>query len=519
MRKILKPLIGAVAIGAITLSINNDQYVFAANDVADSCDYDSASKVNPDYATMNCLLTETALSFDVPPEIVKGIAEGESGNWRHFDNNGEAIITADNGIGLMQITNQAGYIEERLKNDLVYNIESGVRILDGMFDRPDLPKINDGHKDVLESWYFAIMAYNGTKPVNSPIVQDTGERNKNAYQEKILGFIERYELIDLKELPFKREEFQYDTNSRENINFLEMNYKFEDLPLTKSKYAFKEGHKVRATTNATFRSRPTTGTGNETRIDTLTKGETLTITGLFVYDENATKKNFYVWYPVKRSDGTEGYVASGYLDSDSTATPEPTPTPEPKPTPAPPVVSEPDYSYYSKKYADFNSSAKDMIWAINKGLIQGYSNEWYAKTKNYETLLKPNSDLTEYHFLKIFFRYAEKDELVNAKKMSPWKDGVYYIAEKNNLPVLASEKSKASKALADKGIKRGKLAQLMASYYYGKTVSEETAIEFFIKNGLTVKPTVEEYGRDKVLTRAQISSFIQRYDAFLTKQK
>jgi len=164
MKKILKPLISVIAIGALSLSINVDKNVLA-NNIANTCDYDSASKGNPDFSTMNCLLTETALIYDVPPEIVKAIAEGESGNWRHFDGTGEAIVTADNGIGIMQITNQAGYNQDRLKSDIVYNIQAGVETLDKMFKRKDLPSINGGERDVLEHWYFAIMAYNGTKPV------------------------------------------------------------------------------------------------------------------------------------------------------------------------------------------------------------------------------------------------------------------------------------------------------------------------------------------------------------------
>lgn len=240
--KILKPLISGIVIGALSLTINIDKNVLA-NDIANTCKYDSASKVNPDYSTMNCLLTETALSYNVPPEIVKAIAEGESGNWRHFDMNGKAIVTADNGIGIMQITNQADYNQDRLKSDIVYNIRAGVETLDDMFKRKDLPSINGGKRDILEHWYFAIMAYNGTKPVNSPFVQATGERNANAYQEKILRIIERLELIDLTELPFTREHFQYDSNSRENIKFSAMNYDF-DLPLTKSKYFLKQIKKL-----------------------------------------------------------------------------------------------------------------------------------------------------------------------------------------------------------------------------------------------------------------------------------
>ncbi|WP_274310388.1 stalk domain-containing protein [Solibacillus daqui] len=319
MKKILKPLISVIAIGAISLSVNTDKNI-SANNIANTCEYDSASKGNPDYSTMNCLLTETALIYDVPPEIVKAIAEGESGNWRHFDQNGKAIVTADNGIGIMQITNQADYNQDRLKSDLVYNIQAGVETLDKMFKRKDLPSINGGERDVLEHWYFAVMAYNGTKPVNSPIIQATDERNANAYQEKIFGIVEKMGLIDLEVLPFSSEDFQYDSNSKENIKFSSMNYPFE-LPLTKSKHAFETNQKVNTTTNANLRSRPTT---DSPLLDTLREGETITITGPFEYDEVSTKKNHFVWYPVKRSDGTKGYVASSYLN-DSTPTPKPLP--------------------------------------------------------------------------------------------------------------------------------------------------------------------------------------------------
>lgn len=502
MKKILKPLV-VIAIGALTLSINSDKNVLA-NDIANTCEYDSASKVNPDYPTMNCLLTETALSYDVPPEIVKAIAEGESGNWRHFDKNGEVIVTADNGIGIMQITNQAGYNQDKLKNDILYNIKAGVETLNDMFKRKDLPSINGGERDVLEHWYFAIMAYNGIKPVNSPIVQATGKRNANAYQEKIIRKIEEFQLMDLTELPFSSEDFQYDSNSRENIKFSVMNYDF-DLPLTKSKYFFETNQKVRATTDAKVRTRPTTESPS---MGTLSKGEIVTITGPFEYEEVSTRKNHFVWYPVKRKDGTKGYVASSYLNYAAST---------------PPVANEQDYSAYTEKFADFSATAwwrDDMIWAIDRGLIKGYSKVWNAKTKKYETQLRPNAQLTEAHFLTIFFRFAQEDELASVKNTSSWnKSGLYNMAKKYKMPVLATEESTTSKGLADKGIRRGKLAQLMASYHYKKTVSENEAIQFFMDNGITTATSIDDYRPDQILTRAQISAFIQRYEAFLSKQK
>lgn len=280
----------------------------AATNVREACHYDSTQKVNPDIQTMNCLLTETALKYNVPPEIVKAIAEGENGDWQHFDGNGNAIVTADNGIGIMQITNQSNYNEQLLKDDIVYNIEAGVELLNQMFERTDLPAINGKERDMLEHWYFAIMAYNGTKPVNSPIIQATGQPNTNAYQEKIISYLNEYGLVKLTALPFKTSDFRYDSNSTANIEFVTKNYNF-NVPFTKSKHSFVTGQKVVTTEEVSFRPQPTTG-GTYTK---LAKGEILTITGTFQYDQVATKKNHFVWYPVKRSNGTTGFVASSYL--------------------------------------------------------------------------------------------------------------------------------------------------------------------------------------------------------------
>jgi len=79
-----------------------------------------------------------------------------------------------------------------------------------------------------------------------------------------------------------------------------------------------------------------------------------------------------------------------------------------------------------------------MIWAIDRGLISGYGNVWNAKTKKYETQLQPNTQLTEAHFLTIFFRYVQKDELASVKNTSTWnKSGLYNMASKYKMPVLA----------------------------------------------------------------------------------
>lgn len=304
MKKFLRAMMIAGVIGAVGLF---STITVSAQDIVEKCQYQASNGTNPDFKTMNCLLTETAIAYDVPPEIVKAIAEVESGDWKHFDDNGNVIVTEDNGIGVMQITNQSGYDQDRLKNDVAYNIKAGVEILDRMYKRSDLPTINRGERDILENWYFSIMAYNGTKPVNSPIKQATGERNTEAYQEKIIKKIEDYGLLKLQALPFETDDFKYDTDSNENIEFVTPNFHFT-LPLTKSKHAFEKGEEVVTTTATRLRTSPTT---DSTHFN-LNPGEVLTIEGSFKYEES-NPKNHFVWYPVKRSNGQTGYVASSYI--------------------------------------------------------------------------------------------------------------------------------------------------------------------------------------------------------------
>lgn len=308
MKKFTKLLLAFSIIGIVAFTTNQNVSAATTDEIRKACGYDSMEKVNPNFGTMNCLLTQTALAYNVPPEIVKAIAESESGDWKHFDENGEAIITGDNGIGIMQITNQSGYDVERLKNDIVYNIKAGVEILDYMYNRSDLPKINTKERDVLEHWYFAIMAYNGTKPVNSPIIQATGAKNKDAYQEKVFTTLENFSLIKLADLPFTKNDFRYDPNSTANIEFVTKQYYF-NVPFTKSKHFFKTGQNVVTTTDTRLRTEPTTSSNHYP----LNKGEVLTITGPFVYDKDPTKKNHFVWYPVKRQNGTTGFIASSYI--------------------------------------------------------------------------------------------------------------------------------------------------------------------------------------------------------------
>ncbi|MEH7545222.1 Ig-like domain-containing protein [Neobacillus vireti] len=269
---------------------------------------------NPSFQQMNCLLTNAALEANIPSEVIKAVATNENGGWRQFEDNGQPVISADGGIGLMQITNQPNYDQEKLKNDIYYNIQAGVDILKGMYQRTDLPKIEGAGPEVIENWYFPVMAYNGTKPVNSPLVQADGTKNTKAYQEKVFAILQRDSFLgdtNLAQYPFSTADFQYDPSSDTNIVFNKLLYRLTDQ-MHASTALFHAGDKVVVTEEKAKLRLDSTSTSSS--LKELALNTTLIITGDFVYDKNAYSVNQFVWYPVKTEDQKlKGYVSSAYL--------------------------------------------------------------------------------------------------------------------------------------------------------------------------------------------------------------
>lgn len=311
----MKSLLKAGILALFTLGFSYHP-AFAYSDLSTKCLSYGPIKpnVNPPFQQLNCLLTTAALEANIPPEVVKGVASQESG-WMQFDKSGAPIISPDGGIGLMQVTNQPSYDQEKLKSDLIYNIETGVQILSNMYGRlgADLPYIKGADRQTIENWYFPVMAYNGTKPANSPLYQLTGASNTNAYQEKVFTSIEQNSFLGdtkLASFPFQTSDFQYDRNSDQNIQFLTLAYTLTQ-PVHPSNYFFKKGDLVAATQDGvSVRSQPTT---NSVKAETLQKNALVTVTGNFTYDQSINSQNQFVWYPVKTQDQKPGYISSAYL--------------------------------------------------------------------------------------------------------------------------------------------------------------------------------------------------------------
>lgn len=182
------------------------------------------------------------------------------------------------------------------------------------------------------------------------------------------------------------------------------------------------------------------------------------------------------------------------------------------------------------KFTDYQSGeywSENMLWAIDQGLISGYTNVKNKTTGKYENLLRPQDKLTEAQFLAVMFRYTNKDELAKTKPADPnyWASTAYQLAEKYKLPTNATLTNRKSASVA---ITRGKMAQILASKHFNKYVSERSAVQFMYDAGLSsgyldkdgrTPKTYESYGANEILLRAHIVTFMKNYDTYLKRTK
>ncbi|WP_346234893.1 CAP domain-containing protein [Lysinibacillus telephonicus] len=178
-------------------------------------------------------------------------------------------------------------------------------------------------------------------------------------------------------------------------------------------------------------------------------------------------------------------------------------------TPTAPTVT-------GKDYADFKPDqywANDMLWAIENKLIQGYKNVKNTKTGKYENLLKPNAPLTEYQFLVMFFRYSMPSYVASK---GATMDVVYQLAKDYNLPTKGKVGAFTG---ANDTITRGRVAQILATFYNHKVVSQRDAVTFMYNAKISTgydsnNKTYENFGVNDPLKRAHIVSFLRNYDKF-----
>lgn len=254
---------------------------------------------------LKTLLTKKAIEKNIPPEVVKAIAKTENGQWHQFTNDGEAFESSDGGYGIMQITPQSkedkSYEWDKVKYDSEYNIQAGVEILLKKWDyanakKPVLPKVNEYNTEILENWYFAIMAYNGLSERNHPAA-------KAPYQAKV------YQLISGQAYVTPYVFNKNDVDIKINDNGI-LSFNVEDIlstpKQTRSTQLYKKGTSLTLNKDTTFRNEPSTTSSQK---QTLKKGTNFKIVENSIEDNNAA--NLFNWYKIQVTGSkTIWYVAS-----------------------------------------------------------------------------------------------------------------------------------------------------------------------------------------------------------------
>lgn len=252
------------------------------------------------------IISDVAREEGIPPEILKAIAAIES-KFKQNDASGDPVISPDGGIGIMQVT--PGKVDipldsSRLKTDITYNIEIAAKILKKKKKLDYLPELNDGNNQVLENWYFAVMAYNGLSKSNDPAI-NSGE----TYQEDIYERISNAALIGYVPFDFPSFDIRYEDGS--DIMSFPPDKHYE-TSTTLSQQMYNSGDVVyldKRDGPVTIHKGSIYGDGPR-----LLPYTPLTVTGEPV--ESPYKDNDFTYYPVKGVD-VEGYISSAYLNQGS----------------------------------------------------------------------------------------------------------------------------------------------------------------------------------------------------------
>ncbi|ADI00556.1 transglycosylase SLT domain-containing protein [Salisediminibacterium selenitireducens] len=265
------------------------------------------------------LLTETALDREIPPEILKAIAMRES-SMNQCTSDGKPTYNLsddDGGVGIMQITIEEGQTIngreidfDRLGYDTAYNIEAGA---DMLLEKLRLvPRINDMRRDILEHWYFAVLAYNGLSVRNDANQYDDPWGNEDTYQSKIFAKINTHSMISIDPIP------PYNTHYQPGSTIIRFDSTQKEWDVfTPSSQMFDAGDEAIVMNESTDPhtnnfTRLREGGNTQSRIlDRFPYYTDVTITGEPVYTD-ANRDNHFLWYPVE-AGGQTGYLASSNL--------------------------------------------------------------------------------------------------------------------------------------------------------------------------------------------------------------
>lgn len=174
------------------------------------------------------------------------------------------------------------------------------------------------------------------------------------------------------------------------------------------------------------------------------------------------------------------------------------------------MILGPSINVNAETFADLpkdNWAYESVQWGVDKGLVVGYH-------ENGQKLYRPIFQISEEEFVSVLARYLkdiDKNKLV-AKQGVHWSQPSYDELAKYNLPIKGREDIRAKKT----GLTRGTIARIIAAKN-GFNLDEIQAVYYMYENGISyglVEGTLsfQSYGRNNVVTRAQIPAFFKRLE-------
>ena len=354
--------------------------------------------VNPSREELELMIERVAQKRAIPSIFLKAIARVES-CYEHYNKDGSPKITGTS-IGLMQINNRnGGYDSDKLKYDIMYNIEAGADVLMSKWSMSSYNTVSSvGNMDpnVLENWYFALWAYNGWASSNNP----NSYAKKYTYQQLIYDVIEKeYDRkvhnIDFSYLPATEKPSrslvvptpQY-TNSGGIIFYDKGDYVRTDG--IREKFHLRDGPAGRYIHD-------------------------ISLNQLAVIDEGPVLQNGYYWYKVYIDENTGGWIERNFLFR----------------------TGDIEYGRYVFEDISFHWARKIIMDLYGKGVVsqaQYFYPDNYISKEEFCILLSKVLDYAEYKNIKLEDKGILKETGAPIDNINPW--ALEYIEDVYNLGLV-----------------------------------------------------------------------------------
>ncbi len=402
----------------------------------------------------------------VPYELIKAVA-AVSSNYEQFQN--EQPKVDDNGrIGIMgvKLTAEQAAAQnidfESLKYSPLYNIEIGVKLLKEHFNDNTLPSMRNKNQQMLEHWYFALMAYRG-------FTEDTNPQKTDNFQHSIYKYIADITTRDLQEIPYI-EASQYNGV----VKLTKKVYPLEGATEATSLYTNNQKGYI-YTGKGVLYNQP-----GEKVLTSLPKYTPVLIR------ENAMLKDGHLFYKVNTFNGQNGYIRAEHIKGG-------------------------DVTIFSDIVQDEVVSAVGYLQL--RGVIEGYGDGTF----------RPYQSLSREHAAKMIVQELQltKDPTYKMKSTDVNKDNLYYT----QLAILEQYDimGRGGKLRPKEPLTREQMAAVLARAYskvykeagqervfkdVKKTSWSYNDINILAENRITV---LNEYYRPyENVTRGQFALFLQR---------